>query len=114
MGFFDDLKATAKSEMDGVKKNVKAVQLQSELNDLKREETEIYAAIGRLVVAAEGTENFGETGVKLLDVQEKIAAKEAEILEVKGPQASLVCPNCGAEASEDMKFCGNCGAKLKE
>jgi hypothetical protein len=41
MGFFDDLKATAKSEMEGVKRNVKAVQLQSELNDLKREETEV-------------------------------------------------------------------------
>ena len=113
MGFFDDLKATAKSEMEGVKKNVKAVQLQSELNDLKREETEIYAAIGRQAVAEKGIEVFGDNGVKLLDVQERILKKEAELSEVKGP-AGKVCPNCGTEVACDMKFCGNCGAKIVE
>lgn len=114
MGFFDDLKATAKSEMDGVKKNVKAAQLQSELNDLKRAETEIYAEIGRAAVADAGVERFGDAGVRLLDVQEKIIAKEAEISEVNGPQAEKVCPSCGAEILDDMKFCGKCGAKLAE
>lgn len=112
MGFFDDLKATAKSEMDGVKKNVKEAQLKSELNDLKREETEIYAEIGRQAVADAGVETFGDAGVKLLDVQEKILAKEAELSEVKGP-AGKVCPNCGTEVADDMKFCGNCGAKIE-
>ena len=112
MGFFDDLKATAKTEMDGVKKNVKAAQLQSELNDLKRAETELYAEIGRICVAESGLETFGDTGVKLMDVQEKILAKEAEITEVKGPIAEKVCPKCGTEVTSDMKFCGNCGVRL--
>ena len=112
MGFFDDLKATAKSEMDEVKKSVKGAQLQSELNDLKRAETEIYAEIGRLSVAELGIEKFGETGVKLMDIQEKITAKEAEIADVKGPQTAKLCPKCGAEVTADMKFCGNCGVRL--
>ncbi len=114
MGFFDDLKASAKSEMDGVKKNVKAAQLQSELNDLKREETEAYAEIGRLAVSEAGVQKFGDAGVKLIEVQEKIAAKEAEIAEVKGPEAELVCPNCKTPYTEGTKFCSNCGAKLGE
>ena len=114
MGFFDDLKATAKSEMDEVKKSVKGAQLQSELNDLTRAETELYAQIGRLAVAESGIEKFSETGIKLMDVQEKIIAKKAEIAEVKGPQTTKICPNCGTEVTADMKFCGNCGAKLEE
>ena len=112
MGFFDDLKATAKSEMDGVKKNVKTAQLQSELNDLKREETEIYAEIGRQAVSESGAGKFGETGTKLLEVQEKIAAKEGEISEVKGPEAELVCPSCNTEVGDGVKFCPNCGTKI--
>lgn len=80
MGFFDDLKATAKTEMDGVKKNVKAAQLQSELNDLKRAETELYAEIGRLCVVESGVETFGDTGVKLMDVQEKSLQRKQRLL----------------------------------
>ncbi|MBE6506845.1 MAG: zinc ribbon domain-containing protein [Methanocorpusculum parvum] len=114
MGFFDDLKATAKSEMDGVKKNVKEAQLKSELNDLKREETEIYAEIGRQAVSEAGVQKFGDAGAKLLEVQEKIAAKEAEISDVKGPEAELVCPSCKTPYTEGTKFCSNCGAKLGE
>ena len=114
MGFFDDLKETAKSEMDGVKKNVRAVQLQSELHDLKREEMGIYAAIGRLAVTAEGMEKFGDAGVKLFDVQERIRAKAAELSAVKGLQDVKICPNCGTEIIGDMNFCGNCGTKLAE
>ena len=112
MGFFDDLKATAKTEMDGVKKSVKAAQLQSELNDLKREETEAYAAIGRQAVSEAGVQKFGDAGAKLLEIQEKITAKEAEISEVKGPEAELICPNCKTPYTEGAKFCGNCGAKM--
>ena len=26
---------------------------------------------------------------------------------------AMVCPKCGAEIDEEMKFCGVCGAKLK-
>ena len=114
MGFFDDLKATAKTEMDGVKKSVKAAQLQSELNDLKREETEAYAAIGRQAVSEAGVQKFGDAGAKLLEIQEKITAKEAEISEVKGPEAEPICPNCKTPYTEGAKFCGNCGAKLSE
>ncbi len=113
MGFLDDLKDTIKTETDGVKKNVKTAQLQSELNDLKREEIAIYANIGRTSVLDCGAESFGEDGEKLLAVQEKIAAKEAEIAEVKGPEPQRVCPKCETACSEDMKFCPKCGARLE-
>ena len=26
---------------------------------------------------------------------------------------TVVCPNCHAQCNNDMKFCGNCGTKLK-
>ncbi len=82
MGFFDDLKASVQSGADDVKKSVKLSQLQSELNDLKRDETSIYAEIGKTAVSERGTSPFGENGEKLVSIQEKIAAKDAEIAAV--------------------------------
>lgn len=125
MGFFDDLKATAKTEMDGVKKNVKIAQLQSELNELKKEETNIYAKIGQTAVLDCGAESFGDDGEKLLAVQKKIAEKDEEISALKigetnaeakaaDAPAKKVCPKCGAECGDDIKFCPMCGLRLEE
>lgn len=81
MGFLDELKSTAKTELDAAKKAVKTGQLKAELNDLKRLEQESFADLGRAAADAQGLEAFGEHGKKIADIRQRIAAKEAEIKE---------------------------------
>lgn len=40
--------------------------------------------------------------------------EEAEDGHAELPGAASVCPHCGAEITDDMLFCGECGARLKE
>lgn len=114
MGFFDELKSTAKSGADEVKKQVKTTQLQSEIDDLKKKETEAYAEIGRAAVEYDGIEKYGDKGTKLTEVQASIAAKKAELAELRGGAAEGVCPKCGEKYAEGAKFCPKCGERLTE
>lgn len=86
MGLFDDIKAgakdfkdSAKSELDGAKLSLRIAKLKGELGDLKKLETEAYAAIGRTAAAESGLEKFGADGEKVVSLQAQIKAKEDEI-----------------------------------
>lgn len=83
MGFLNDLKTSAKSEVDSAKRSMKISRLEGELADLKRIETEAYAAIGRKAYEEFGTEKYGELGDKIVSVKERIAKKEEEINDLR-------------------------------
>ena len=116
--FIDSLKTSAKVGADEVKKTMKINQLQSEINQLEKKQTEIYAAIGRMAVEADGLEKFGDVGTELARLQEEAAAKKAELNELKPPVEGSAeggdgfCPNCGTKYTAGTKFCSSCGGKL--
>ena len=83
MGFIDDLKSSAKTEMDSARRSLKLSQLNGELEDLKRIELEAYAAIGRMAVDKYGLKKFDEYGEKITSIQERIAKKEEEIADLE-------------------------------
>ena len=96
---------------------------QSDVSSLRKQESEIYAEIGKNVVAQQGPDAFGELGAKLKLVQMNLAsaegrlsamqqkAKEAEAA-AEAARAALRCPSCGWDNPEGTKFCQECGSQL--
>lgn len=121
--FFDNLKITAKSGADEVKKTIKITQLESDISQLEKQEANIYAQIGKMAVENDGAEKYGDLGTKLLDLQKNRAAKNAELAELKPEEQNSgyaspsedkdgFCQACGTKYTAGTKFCSSCGAKL--
>lgn len=99
--------------------NVQMLSLQSEVGELKQQETEIFAEIGKLAVERYGLSSFGDCADRLMLVQKNLAAANAKLSELNSAQqaesaakAAFTCPQCGTENPEGTKFCNECGAKL--
>lgn len=102
--------------------DVKVMTAQSEISDLKKQETELYAQIGRQVLA-KGDVQFPELESKLRLVHENMSVaqeklknaqteKDAREAAKRAEDEKLTCPQCGSRNPDDTKFCQECGAKL--
>ena len=102
---------------------VKMMNNQTEVNDLKGQQTDIFAQIGKMAVEQQGVGSFGEIGERLKLVQINLAAAESKLNAAKQEQEAVeraedeaeeksTCPECGAHNTEDVNFCQECGAKL--
>jgi formate dehydrogenase maturation protein FdhE len=102
--------------------DVKIMNAQNEINDLRKKETEIYAEVGRQVMAREAHQfpellnqlqlvqaNLQEAERKLKSAQEEKKAKEAAR---QAEERALTCPSCGNYNPEGVKFCQECGTRL--
>ena len=103
--------------------NTQLLKLQSEVSDLKSQETELYTEIGKAAVEKYGLEEFGEVSDRMKLIQANLAAAEAKLKEAQGAKeeqekaekealAGRTCPQCGHENPEGTKFCQQCGEKL--
>jgi len=102
---------------------VKMMNSQTEVSELKNQETELYAQIGKLAVEQQGVGNFGELGERLKLVQVNLAGAESKLKAVQQEQEAAqraqdeaaeksTCPECGVQNADGVKFCQECGAKL--
>ena len=102
--------------------DVKLLTTQSNLSDLKKQETELYAEIGRRALEQQEG-RFPELESRLKLVQTSIAATEQELAEAQAQkqakdtarrieQDARTCSNCGIINPEGVKFCQECGTKL--
>lgn len=102
--------------------DVKVLTAQSELSELQKQQTEVYAQIGMQALAA-GRSQFPELENKLRLVQESLVVAEEKLksakLEKEGKEAAKhaedmkrTCPACGTLSTDDSKFCQECGHKL--
>ena len=103
--------------------NTQLIKLQSEVSDLKKQETEIYIEIGKKAVEQYGLESFGDVADRMKLIQANLAAAEGKLSAAKGEmearesaekaaKAERTCPQCGHENPEGTKFCQECGSKL--
>lgn len=83
MGFIDNLKTTAKTEVESAKRSLRISQLKGELADLKRIETEIYAVIGRLAYEEFGQTKYAEESDRLQSLSDRIKKKSEEIADLE-------------------------------
>lgn len=102
--------------------DVKLMSAQSDLSDLQKQETAIYADIGRQSLA-QSQDRFPELENRLKLVQTNIAEAQARLETVQAEkkqkeqeeqlkEQQCACPACGYHNLEGVKFCQQCGAKL--
>jgi ribosomal protein L40E len=102
--------------------NVKLMNAQNEVNDLKDQESAVYMEIGKLAYEKNPgafpdqsnnlqliQSNLAAAQAKLNDLQQ---AKQAAEQAAKEAEQQSLCPNCGTRNPEGVKFCQECGAKL--
>ena len=98
-------------------------RLQSEVSDLKKQETDLYTEIGKKAVGQYGLESFGDVSDRMKLIQANLAAAEQKLAEAQGAAkekeaaekaalAGRTCPQCGHQNPEGTKFCQECGAKV--
>ena len=99
----------------------KLLSAQSELADLKKQESDILLEIGRQAYEREPSSWSQDAKMKL--IQQNIAATQATLDEAKMAQeqaeaakaaedAKGRCSNCGHKNMEGVKFCQECGSPL--
>ena len=102
--------------------DVRLLSAQSELASLQKQETELYAEVGKQALARERglfptlegkleliRRNIEETAQKLQSAQMEKEAKDAA---QKAQEEACTCPSCGNINPEGVKFCRECGAKI--
>jgi ribosomal protein L40E len=102
--------------------DVKLMTAQSEVSDLQKQETELYAQIGRQALA-QGCIQVPELESRLRLVQENLSVaqaklqsaqseKEAKEVAKRAEDEKLTCPSCGNRNPDGVKFCQECGGRL--
>lgn len=102
---------------------VKMMNAHTQVNDLKKQEKELYAEIGMTAIERYGLESFGEAADRLKLIQSNLAMasreldsqraeKEAKEKAQQEAAAAAKCPSCGSDNPEGTKFCQECGTKL--
>ena len=102
--------------------NVKLMNAQNQVNDLKQQAEAVYTEIGRLAYQ-QNPDAFPAQANKLRLIEANLRdaeaalnsqtqAKQAASEAAKAAAAALICPGCGYQNPEGVKFCQECGAKL--
>ena len=101
---------------------VKLMTAQAELADLQRQETELYAEIGRQALVRERGQFPALEGKlelvqrNLQEIAQKVQTaqmeKEAQDAARQAEEEARTCPACGNMNPEGVKFCQECGTKL--
>lgn len=102
---------------------VKVFNAQAELEDLKKQEMELYAEIGKKALTTCGDKGFPEISARLRLVQENQKQAESRLSAANAEQraqeqaeqqakALRICPACGTENPDGIKFCQECGTRL--
>lgn len=102
--------------------DVKLMAAQAELNDLQKQETDLYVQIGKRALKQESGRfpelenmlqlvqtNMAQAAQKLKDAQAEKDAKEASR---RAEEQAHTCPSCGHVNPDGVKFCQECGTKL--
>ena len=102
--------------------DVKLMAAQAELNDLQKQETDLYVQIGKRALKQESGRfpelenmlqlvqtNMAQAAQKLKDAQAEKDAKEASR---RAEEQAHTCPSCGNVNPDGVKFCQECGTKL--
>ena len=96
-----------KNSLDNCKTDGKIVEQQKKIKALTRE-------IGSLALVR--LDAGDEMSPEIMERYEaiKVAKEEITVLEGGKKKSTVICQNCGAKTSVDMKYCGVCGTSLQE
>lgn len=101
--------------------NVKLMNAQTELEDLKKQENDLFAEIGRQVYGANPSgfvqsEKLRLIQMNMAEAQQRLNAITSEKNQAeqvkKEAQERCTCPACGHVNPDGTRFCQECGSKL--
>lgn len=103
--------------------NVKLMNAQSSLSDLKKQKNDVYAQIGQRALQQYGngfctdlTSKLERIDAEMEELQATLnkaqAEKERIEAEQKAAAEKATCPNCGTRNPDGLKFCQECGSRL--
>lgn len=117
MAFFEELGKTLTDTGKEVATKAKALtetlQLKTQISAEKTKLEEAYAVIGKQYyeTVSEPEECYSKAYEAVRTSRERIAALEIELAQNEGTR---ICAECGARVPKDSRFCGMCGAPVKE
>lgn len=102
--------------------NVQLMNAQTEVSELKQQEDAVYAEIGRAAYG-QNPGAYPAQADKLRLIQANLAeaqaaldahaqAKQEADEQAAQAAAASMCPSCGYQSPEGVKFCPECGTKL--
>lgn len=105
--------------------NVKLMNAQGELGELKKKELDAYAQIGKKAVETYGLQSFGPLADNLRLIQSNISNAEQQLSAAKtdaereknaqkAAEEQTHCLQCDAYNEPGAKFCASCGAALDQ
>ncbi len=95
----------------------KKIQIKNEkIKQLKQQENEVYAEMGRLTYRRNGAKNFPLQKTKLEKLYHVRRTLECEVdgLSTKQKPNETICECCGSGNTQDMLYCCHCGKTLAE
>ena len=132
MSFLNDLGkklgGAAEVAADKAKDLAEITKLNYDISAVQKQMEADYAEIGKQVFALEKDNPespVAELCAKIVNAQQTVESLTARIAQIKAevPQAAAAapasepckryCPNCGAEAVGEGKFCQSCGTPIK-
>lgn len=120
MGLFDDVVINAKSAAEAVGKKagqlVDASKLRFSVAELNAEISKHYEALGQYVYenCREALTGDPELVGKFAELDELKLQHAALTKELTDKQNKVVCPTCGKQSANSVRFCSNCGTQLVE
>lgn len=118
MGLFDDVVINAKSAAEAVGKKagqlVDASKLRFSVAELNAELSKRYEALGQYVFenCREALTGDPELAGRMVEIDELKIQHAALTKELTDKQNKLVCPTCGKQSANTVRFCSNCGTQL--
>lgn len=117
MAFFDDLsnKVTklGKDVSQKTKSFTGSVQLNSQINEQKKNQSRLFEELGRMAYQNEEIRTrseFAELAGMIQNAENTIKELEVQLSVTKG---EVQCKNCGSFVPSDNAFCPKCGTKVE-
>lgn len=108
------MRKIGKDTVEEVQKMNEIRQLNSKVNDAKKQINNIYSEMGKKLYEQYKDAPFDGFETEIQTITEKndlIEQLKEQIREVKGV---VLCPCCNMEVAENERFCSNCGNKMPE
>lgn len=108
------VKKLGQDTMTEVQKLNEIRQLNSRINDQKKQMVSVYTKMGQKLYEMYKDETMEGFEAEFRELEERNAAIgifQDQIRDIKGVR---VCPNCNVEVSVKERFCSSCGHKLPE
>lgn len=118
MGILDDVVINARSAAEAVGKKagqlVDASKLRFSVAEVSAELSKRYEALGQYIYENCREQLAGDPEVvgKLSEIDELKAQHAALTKELTDKQNKTVCPTCGKQSANTVRFCSNCGPQL--